>query len=297
MLLVAGALTHEVYSPGDAYPPLETRPWLGLGAMIYYPKEGRRGAVKTQGKHTPYFELVDAQAQAGCPICRLVYKACDRFLDAILYEATLDPKVRLELKHSHGFCPEHVEMMRAKPGRALGVALIYRDALRMLTEALDAAPRQPSSLRERLGARTKGRDVRALEPDQPCPACKIKESAAADYISLLLDHLDDETLYAAYAAGDGLCLPHLRQAVARVKEPETLRRLVEPQVERYKAMLIDLDEYIRKRDHRFRNEPMGPEGDVWLRVMNAITGGAGLGMSAKHGGRHSKDVGSGVGEL
>ncbi len=253
--------------------------------------------MKDQGKHTPYFELLDAQAQSGCPICRLVFKACDRFLDAILYEATLDPKVRLELKHSHGFCPEHVEMMRAKPGRALGAALIYRDALRMLAETLAGMPGQRRSLRERLGLKGARLSVSALEPTQPCPACKIKESATADYVGLLLAHLDDEEMFAAYASGDGLCLPHLRQAVTASSSQDMLRRLLEPQVARYNVMLGDLDEYIRKRDHRFRSEKMGLEGDVWLRVMNAITGGAGLGMSAKHGGRRSKDIGSGLAEL
>jgi len=52
------------------------------------------------GKHTPFFELVDAQSQAGCPICRQVYKATDRYLDSLLYEAVLDPDVRAKLKDS-----------------------------------------------------------------------------------------------------------------------------------------------------------------------------------------------------
>jgi len=250
--------------------------------------------VKDQGKHTPYFELIDAQAQGGCPICRLVYKASDRYLDAILFEATLDPRVRDKLKHSHGFCAEHVAMMRSKPGRALGAALIYRDALRMLTEALDTLPDQPPSLRERVGLGRGAARSAALEPELPCPACGIAASAAADNISLLLAHLDDPDMQAAYAAGDGLCLPHLRQAIDTASAAETLRQLIEPQVARNLAMLTDLDEYIRKRDHRFRGEKMGPEGDVWLRVMNTITGGAGLGTSAQHGGRRSGDIGSGV---
>ena len=249
--------------------------------------------MKSQGKHTPYYELIDAQAQAGCPICRLVYKTSDRYLDAILFEATLDPSVRDKLKHSHGFCAEHVAMMRAKPGRALGSALIYRDALRMLTEALDALPARVISLRERVGLGRRQAPSAALEAEQPCPACGIAASAAADNIGLLLAHLDDPDMQAAYVAGDGLCLPHLRQAIDATTDAATLRQLIEPQVTRNIAMLADLDEYIRKRDHRFRDEKMGDEGDVWLRVMNVITGGAGLGSSAKHGGRRSGDIGSG----
>ena len=46
------------------------------------------------GKHTPFFELLDAQAQPGCSICRMVDRATFQYLDAILYEAVLDPDVR-----------------------------------------------------------------------------------------------------------------------------------------------------------------------------------------------------------
>ena len=69
--------------------------------------------------------------------------------------------------------------------------------------------------------------------------------------------------------------------------PGEVHSLVDPQVARYRTMLHELDEFIRKRDHRFRLEPMGDEGDVWLRAMNAIVGGAGQGLSARSGGRHS----------
>src|SRR5450756_953315 len=91
------------------------------------------------GKHTPYFELLEAQVKAGCPICRLVYKATDRYLDSLLYEAVLDPTVRAKLKQAQGFCTEHVEMLGRRPGRALGIALIYRDIIRAAIIAAENA--------------------------------------------------------------------------------------------------------------------------------------------------------------
>lgn len=250
--------------------------------------------TKKPGKHTPFFELVDAQAMAGCPICRLVYKATDRFLDSILYEATLDPEVRETLKRSHGFCAEHVEVLRNRPGRALGVALIYRDVLRRrLIETLESA--RYSDERSRL-ARWLGRGGhnaavrRRLTPDAPCPACAIKHKAESNYLDLLVAHLDDDRLHAAYSQGEGLCLEHFVGALERVADPESFHRLVSPQEARYRQMLADLDEYIRKRDHRFTDAKFGEEGDVWLRVMNAVTGGAGMGLSARWGGRRSNDL-------
>ena len=211
------------------------------------------------GKHTPYFELVDAQSMAGCPICRLVYKATDRYLDALLYEAVLDPTVRDTLK----------ELLQT-----LGGARVR--SRRLLSWG---ARRASSPTAERLSAA------------RPCPACEIAATTERDYVSLLLAHLSDDALYAAYVAGEGLCLPHLVAAVRGARDADTLRRLVEPQAARYEHMLGELDEFIRKHDHRFADEKYGEEGDVWLRVMNAVVGGAGRGLSAKSGGRRSNDIG------
>ncbi len=244
------------------------------------------------GKHTPFFELLDAQAKAGCSICRLVYKSTDRYLDSLLYEAVLDPDVRAKLKTSRGFCAEHVEMLARQPGRALGVALIYRDIIRTIADAAEGAHFRPSTLeRMRSLGRKPGTVITAekLQADNPCPACVIAEGAERTYLEMLIAHLDDDKLYAAYSENDGLCLPHLIAALQHASSEESLRRLVEPQVARYRVMLRDLDEFIRKRDHRFRHEKMGEEGDVWLRAMNAAIGGAGRGTSADSGGRRTMD--------
>ena len=248
-------------------------------------------------KHTPYFELVDAQSKAGCPICRLVYKATDRYLDALLYEAVLDPDVRAKLKRSRGFCAEHTEMLTSKPGRALGVALIYRDIIRAVSEIADRGrcrgkPSLMGGLSRKLLGKGRGGEPTAssLVGKQQCPACVIGQEAERNQVELLLAHLQDERLYDAYAKGEGLCLPHFVRALEAVEDEETLRLLVEPQLARYRLMLCDLDEFIRKRDHRFRHETYGEEGDVWLRVLNAVIGGAGMGLSSRSGGRRSEDI-------
>lgn len=242
------------------------------------------------GKHTPYFELLEAQAKGGCSICRLVHRATDRYLDSLLYEAVLDPDVRAKLKNSQGFCRNHVAMLSHKSGRALGIALIYRDILRDIVAEL-GTPQTHKSLFHRV------RDLlprpslsTPVETTTRCPACLIAERHENSYVELLLAHLNDPELYEAYAQGEGLCLKHLLLAHDQADDPQTASRLMQPQLERYTVMLHELDEFIRKRDHRFRHEPTGPEGDVWLRAMNAIAGGAGLGLSSESGGRQSQDL-------
>ncbi len=247
------------------------------------------------GKHTPYFELIDAQSQAGCPVCRLVHRATDRYLDSLLYEAVLDPEVRARLKESRGFCLEHVVMLKGKPGRALGIALIYRDILRTICETAERGRFKAGLLPFRVLLRrwqgSVGTAAR-LGATQPCPACTIANKAEQACIGLLLAHLEDDRLHRAYSEGEGLCLPHLILALKQVQDEEALRLLIQPQVARYRLMLHHLDEFIRKRDHRFREEQYGEEGDVWLRAMNAMTGGAGMGLSAKTGGRRSPEMDS-----
>jgi hypothetical protein len=229
----------------------------------------------------------------GCPVCRLVHKQTDRYLDSILYEAVLDPDVRAKLKASHGFCRDHVEMLRSKPGRALGIALIYRDIIRSICETVGKAEQggRGSLLRQILGRSGEPpAAVGRLSADQVCPACEIGAQAESRIIDLLAAYLDEEELYQAYAQGEGLCLAHLVQALEIVDGAAALENLVRPQVDRYRRMLGDLDEFIRKRDHRFKGEKYGEEGDVWLRAMNAVIGGAGMGLSAKSGGRPSDDI-------
>ncbi|MCE5258433.1 MAG: DUF6062 family protein [Chloroflexi bacterium] len=244
------------------------------------------------GKHTPYFELLEAQPKAGCPVCRLVYKATDRYLDSLLYEAVLDPDVRAKLKAAQGFCATHVEMLGRRPGRALGIALIYRDIIRAaLTSAEEYAPNAPSKLDTLLGRNKPGtRLVQALHTDQACPACQIGAEAEHNYTTLMLEYIEDPEFQEAYAQGEGLCFPHLLAVLDLANTPDEVRNLIDPQAERYRTMLHELDEFIRKRDHRFRHEPMGDEGDVWLRAMNMIVGGAGWGLSARSGGRRSDPI-------
>ena len=242
------------------------------------------------GKHTPYYELLEAQAKAGCAVCRLVYKATDRYLDSLLYEAVLDPAVRAKLKQAQGFCAEHVEMLGRRPGRALGIALIYRDIIRAaILAAENMKPEAAGRGMKALFSKRRPGSVmaRKLRTPQVCPACQIGAVSEHNNLELMLVHIEDAEFQQGYASGEGLCLAHLLGVLELAGTPEQVHSLIDPQVARYHIMLHELDEFIRKRDHRFRLEPMGDEGDVWLRAMNAIVGGAGQGLSARSGGRHS----------
>lgn len=238
--------------------------------------------MKADAQTMSFYDLRDALAQPGCAVCRLKADSADRFLDGLLYESVNDPRVRHEVSQARGFCHLHAwGLVRA--GRSLGVAILLRDVLRRtcadleratfrapallsvrrVQEALDA--RQPSAATAELVAR--------LEPQAPCPACVWAEKMEDIYVEGLLKHLLGEGgLLAAYESSDGLCLPHLRQALAQVRDERAFEALVAAQRAIWERLVGDLSEFIRKNDHRFHDEPWGEERDAWLRAVAALAG-------------------------
>lgn len=254
--------------------------------------------MANSGKHTPYYELLDALGQVGCPICRLAERSAERYLDGLLYEAVLDPSVRERLRRSRGFCREHTTMLRRVPGRALGIALIYRDIIRdVMTTATAARQQKAPSLLDRLLHRRPHEAATDLATKRPCPACLNSAEAEGRHIDTLITYLSDDTLYTAYTQKEGLCLAHLLGAMERAADDAVaVQRLLGPQIERYSRLLHELDEFIRKRDHRFRHEPYGDEGDAWLRAMSAIAGGESMSARQRASANDSDHGDPGTGE-
>jgi hypothetical protein len=91
----------------------------------------------------------------------------------------------------------------------------------------------------------------------------------------LVGHLVDPEFRKLYAASDGLCLAHLRGALACTDEEETARRLVKLAADRLSPLLSDLKEYGRKHSWDHRNEPKYPwEQASWIRAVAFFAGEA-----------------------
>jgi hypothetical protein len=229
-----------------------------------------------------FYDLRDALAQPGCVVCRLKVEASERYLDGLLWENVNDPGVRHDLRQARGFCHEHAWKL-VRNGASLGAAIILRDvlqhvlktlkvarfetlpalSLRRTQEALDA--KQPSAATAELVAR--------LAPQSPCPGCAQAQTMEDIYLSTLLEHfLGEKGLLAAYQASDGLCLPHFRQALTRVRDEAVFEAMVNAQDAIWERLVGHLSEIIRKSDYRFRHEPLGEEGGGTLRATAALSG-------------------------
>jgi hypothetical protein len=91
----------------------------------------------------------------------------------------------------------------------------------------------------------------------------------------LVEQIADADFLALYAASDGLCLPHLRRALALARDEEAVRRLAEVSLNRLAPLAADAGEYVRKMDWNNRHEPKHPWEQVsWVRAVAFVSGEA-----------------------
>jgi hypothetical protein len=223
-------------------------------------------------------EIRELLGNRGCVLCALVQRSLQRYLSALAYESVTDVRERALIRAARGFCAEHGRMLRENRA-ALGSALIYRDVLVHLVQDLEGLETR-GQRGDDVGGRLRrallgGEGAAALPPRATCPACRRVEEAEQLYCDALAVGMDDGAIVAAFGRSDGLCAPHLR-VVLRLARPQQVARLQVAQIAIWKALIDELDEFIRKQDHHFRHEPSGDEADSWRRAIDLVSGEPGL---------------------
>jgi hypothetical protein len=198
-------------------------------------------------------------------------RAAGRFIDGLLYESVTDPAMRATLVESHGFCPTHSRRLVGHHD-ALGSAIIYRSVLKHLEEELASlSASEGKGMMARLRGSWGRESESPLDSHAPCPACLERERAAERALSTFGANHREPELQKALDQSPGLCLPHLRQALGAL-EPPALSLLLQRQQAAWAALHGELDELIRKYDHRYRDEKIGAEKDAWERAVRLTVG-------------------------
>ena len=87
----------------------------------------------------------------------------------------------------------------------------------------------------------------------------IRDETESRLLKTLLKGLSDDAFVTAYAASDGLCLPHLRLALDNASNERVFRELRARALQTEEQLIAHLNDTIRKHDYRFRHEPAGEE--------------------------------------
>lgn len=200
----------------------------------------------------------DAELLA-CSICRRVRGAEMTWARILLERVAASPSEVALQQEGSGLCPFHgalllsVAIVAQTPIDA--VAAFYRGMLLQCVEENT----QPSG------------NGRAPELDDGilfvgCAACRIA-GRVADQKLQSLAAFDPPT-----ARVGSCCLPHFR-ALLDLAQNDAARRLwMAQQEERLKALQVELREYVRKHDYRYRKEPWGEELTSPVRAVAAFSG-------------------------
>jgi len=228
------------------------------------------------------YNLLEACRETGCPVCRLEQKSVQRYLDHQFYENVNSPAWRDRLRASHGFCHEHAWLgVNQRLGDALGYSIIYHDIVNsILTQLNDQNNPAPSADRRTPLLRQIPETVRkliekmlpALRPRKRCPVCEHRDETTRSTLAVLVQELETPEMVSALQGSEGLCLPHLRPALERIKNVSACETLLTIHREKLESLRAELEEFIRKTDYQAIKEGFGREGDAWLRAVGMIAG-------------------------
>lgn len=227
-------------------------------------------------------KLLEACGEPGCPVCRLEQLGAERYLDSQFYENVNSPKWRDQLRASLGFCREHAWLAVDKRlGDPLGFSIVYRDLVNSVLRRFETGKsparvaRSWTALLRQLPEEARtwiAGALAAITPRKRCPVCEHRDETTRNTLAALLEELKQPEMVTALQSSQGLCLPHLSQALEHVQDVSVCETLLGIQREKLAGLRQELDEFIRKNDYQFAAEGFGSERDAWLRALAMVVG-------------------------
>jgi len=228
-----------------------------------------------------YHDLIQAFREPGCPICNLLLRDADRFLDSLLYQLALDDDTQRAFRARRGLCSEHSWLAVNYMGRALSIATLYAAVLEEVLQITDETPVEEPGRRRSIGPWARYDDkssllAERLDPAGPCVVCDLLTQTEQRYMATLREYVATPHVQEAYRLSDGLCLPHFRQALRAMPSPCDRALLTSFQKAIWRQLRTDVEEYIAKNNYLRIRETMGHEGDSWRRAVIRMGGEKGV---------------------
>lgn len=194
--------------------------------------------------------LLEALEAGGCPACRAGERALADYVQWFLAEGNADPESLDRLRDRGGFCAEHSRALIEGEAAASILTSVLAWLVPHLAEQLARGALRPTL----------------------CPVCEVVDAASqrmlAAVLGLMGGRSERRLASEAYSESQGLCLVHLRRAIACAERPAG-RRLLEDACRRLEdgagtrvpmstgpaAARSDPD---LPRRHRLMRVPLGP---------------------------------------
>jgi hypothetical protein len=165
---------------------------------------------------------------------------------------------------ARGFCHVHTwqfQQIAAPQGISEGYAPLVDAVAAALREALERAPREAATSTAAL-----------LATSETCPACRVLWEMEQERLQRFLVELGSVDRERSHGESAGLCLPHLRAAVACAPAAEIIACLLREGVRGLEELSEDLRSYALKRDALRGGLLNANEESAWRRALVSLTG-------------------------
>ncbi|MFN2234084.1 MAG: DUF6062 family protein [Anaerolineales bacterium] len=224
-------------------------------------------------KNITYLDLIEACQKPGCLACTLTQEMVESYIRMLFHEHINDPPSRDKLRYSQGLCYQHIWLaIDGQLGNALGVAIISNDVVGKLLQDLNEIKFENNRLTKFRKLMKPSSNPSLLTPEKDCPVCQHQNLVEERVLKTLVATVQRPELSAAIRESDGICLPHLRQALEMDASVQSHQILLDLARDRWEKLADELSEFIRKNDYRFSKEGFGSERDSWLRATGVLTG-------------------------
>lgn len=210
-----------------------------------------------------------AQAQSlltggSCPICVSQSQAVFDFFVEAQYALATAEDARQAFAHERGLCPIHTwqfQPMTSPQGLSAGLGPLIEATLADLRRITEL-PLEEAAMH-----------IVALLPSfEGCAACRVLREAERAALAQFLGQIETADGRRQYERSSGLCLPHLRAALATHPANETAGYLLRQQARRLDEISEDMRSYVLKRQALRRGLAHSEEESAWRRALVQLAG-------------------------
>lgn len=237
--------------------------------------------MKPQG----YYNLLEAFAEEGCAVCRVLAASTERFILYLLADRVLDGTTLYQLRARRGLCNYHISILIQRKGIVLPLAIFYKAAMDELAEIMNqmSVPSGNHRLSDWLHRHNNSTLADRLEPTTLCLICANMQEEEAALLDILCEYVTSTPMRETYQASAGLCLPHLIQALRTGLDSGAAEVLIAKQKAVWNEGAAELEQFIAILNFSRRGEPMGHESGSLLRAIEWTGGLGGLfGLDTRH---------------
>jgi hypothetical protein len=218
--------------------------------------------------------------QEGCPVCRLCSAGLESGWFWFFSESYAEGSGVNKYIDHWGFCNEHTKMI-AKIGPKWQKSVIYSWIISSHLPNLERLQRTHlkfvqarNAIARRAARRSVDKVVLEIVPTGDCLFCESSLHAAQRHIAELLEALNDVEIRRLYENSDGLCMRHFFEAIGNLDSRHSahLIGIIEKQIRDLRHLRDNFEEFFRKEDYRYSDEPKGDEQTTWIRSMSKFLG-------------------------